>query len=64
MTDTPPPETTGKAAPCPLCGKPAAAKFRPFCSSRCADLDLHRWLGGVYRIESDDPPSPTGEESD
>jgi endogenous inhibitor of DNA gyrase (YacG/DUF329 family) len=41
--------------PCPICGKPAAFTDRPFCSKRCADVDLHRWLGGVYAIpESDD----------
>ncbi|MEA2857386.1 MAG: uncharacterized protein QOH98_1707, partial [Methylobacteriaceae bacterium] len=32
------------------CGKPADAHYRPFCSKRCADIDLHRWLGGVYAI--------------
>ncbi len=38
------------ARPCPICGKPAVDKMRPFCSKRCADVDLHRWLGGVYAI--------------
>jgi hypothetical protein len=36
--------------PCPICGKPAAAKLRPFCSSRCRDVDLNRWLSGVYAV--------------
>jgi len=36
--------------PCPICGKPAAFTDRPFCSKRCADVDLHRWLGGVYAV--------------
>ncbi|MCI0735926.1 MAG: DNA gyrase inhibitor YacG [Beijerinckiaceae bacterium] len=36
--------------PCPVCGKPAAFEARPFCSKRCADIDLHRWLYGVYAI--------------
>ena len=36
--------------PCPICGKPALFATRPFCSKRCADIDLHRWLGGVYAI--------------
>jgi uncharacterized protein len=43
--------------PCPICGKPRAEQFRPFCSRRCADVDLHRWLGGAYAIpaaEQDD----------
>ena len=35
---------------CPICGKPAHAATRPFCSKRCADIDLHRWLGGTYAI--------------
>jgi uncharacterized protein len=45
--------------PCPICGKPVEHHFRPFCSRRCADVDLHRWLGGVYAIpavESEDVP--------
>ena len=42
---------------CPTCGKPAAERFRPFCSARCKDVDLHRWFAGTYAIpavESDD----------
>jgi uncharacterized protein len=54
--------------PCPICGKPAAFADRPFCSKRCADVDLHRWLAGVYAIpashdgdaESDDPGEQHG----
>jgi uncharacterized protein len=33
---------------CPICAKPIAAEFQPFCSRRCADVDLNRWLSGVY----------------
>jgi uncharacterized protein len=40
------------AKPCPICGKPGQPAFLPFCSSRCADVDLHRWLSGVYRVET------------
>ena len=36
--------------PCPHCGKPAVDKYKPFCSARCADVDLNRWLSGVYAI--------------
>lgn len=43
---------TGPA--CPLCGKPQAGAYRPFCSRRCADLDLHRWLVGRYAIPAAD----------
>jgi len=39
-----------RAKPCPICGKPSAQEFRPFCSRRCSDVDLNRWLGGVYAI--------------
>ncbi|MDX6806451.1 DNA gyrase inhibitor YacG [Terrihabitans rhizophilus] len=42
---------------CPICGKPAAPDHRPFCSTRCADVDLNRWLSGAYRVETDEPPS-------
>ena len=35
---------------CPICGKPATEKFRPFCTKRCADVDLNRWLSGVYAV--------------
>ncbi|ESW61672.1 MAG: DNA gyrase inhibitor YacG [Rhodobacter sp. CACIA14H1] len=35
---------------CPVCGKEAEAKYRPFCSRRCADVDLGRWLTGGYAI--------------
>lgn len=36
--------------PCPVCGKAASLEVRPFCSKRCADVDLHRWLSGGYAI--------------
>ncbi|MGE3830125.1 MAG: DNA gyrase inhibitor YacG [Parvibaculaceae bacterium] len=36
--------------PCPICAKPSQQKYHPFCSARCADVDLHRWLGGNYAI--------------
>lgn len=41
---------------CPVCGKPAAEKYRPFCSKRCADVDLGRWLTGSYVIPTDEAP--------
>ena len=40
---------------CPICGKPTVSDMRPFCSKRCADLDLARWLNGSYAIPSNDP---------
>ncbi|PTM38589.1 hypothetical protein C8D03_0061 [Bosea sp. 124] len=36
--------------PCAICGKPAVARYKPFCSARCADIDLGRWLKGSYVI--------------
>lgn len=53
-----------KVPPCPVCSRPAEAAFKPFCSARCADVDLGRWLGERYVIpgpedeallERDDP---------
>ncbi len=35
---------------CPICGKPTEPQYRPFCSKRCADVDLNRWLSGGYAI--------------
>ena len=35
---------------CPICGKPTRPEFKPFCSKRCADVDLNRWLSGTYAI--------------
>ena len=39
---------------CVQCGKPTVERFRPFCSRRCADLDLGSWLNGTYRIETEE----------
>ena len=37
---------------CPICDKETHAQYRPFCSKRCADVDLAKWLGGGYAIPS------------
>jgi endogenous inhibitor of DNA gyrase (YacG/DUF329 family) len=47
-------------AACPICRKPSLAEYRPFCSRRCADVDLQRWLTGRYVLDDtagaeDDP---------
>lgn len=49
---------------CPVCGKPKDARFRPFCSRRCADVDLGRWFKGDYAIPGPaaDIPGKDGEE--
>jgi hypothetical protein len=42
---------------CPICRKAApTADYRPFCSRRCADIDLGKWLTGSYAIPADDDP--------
>jgi endogenous inhibitor of DNA gyrase (YacG/DUF329 family) len=41
---------TRSTARCPICSKPADAAFRPFCSKRCRDVDLNRWLSGAYVV--------------
>ncbi len=42
---------------CPICRKPAAERYAPFCSKRCSDIDLGRWLDGRYVIEGGDSAS-------
>ncbi len=41
---------TAKEPGCPICGKRRDPRYHPFCSKRCADIDLHRWLKGSYVI--------------
>ena len=50
-------------AKCPVCGKPAEAKYQPFCTKRCADIDLGRWLKESYRVPSDEPPIDDDDEA-
>ena len=46
-------------AGCPLCRKAVTEAYRPFCSKRCADVDLQRWLTGAYVASSvDGDPQP------
>ena len=52
---------------CPVCRKPAVARYRPFCSARCADVDLHRWFSGAYAVpvvEDDDSEAAEGAPED
>jgi hypothetical protein len=44
-----------KSKPCPICGKPRSDKFAPFCSSRCRDRDLAKWLNDSYAVPG--PPA-------
>jgi endogenous inhibitor of DNA gyrase (YacG/DUF329 family) len=55
MPADPPDQAAEKPAkPCPTCGKPAAGPALPFCSPRCRDVDLNRWLKGTYVIPGKD----------
>jgi endogenous inhibitor of DNA gyrase (YacG/DUF329 family) len=47
--------------PCPVCGKPADPARLPFCSSRCRDVDLNRWLSGSYVIPGRDTDAEDAE---
>ncbi|MGL4395124.1 MAG: DNA gyrase inhibitor YacG [Hyphomicrobium sp.] len=65
MTDTSKASKPPRAPACPICKAPTAPDYRPFCSRRCADVDLGRWLSGTYAIsghgddeESDAPSLP------
>jgi endogenous inhibitor of DNA gyrase (YacG/DUF329 family) len=57
-----PPDGAGDGKPaaraglkkCPICGKPATEASKPFCSERCRDVDLNRWLSGSYAIPGKD----------
>ena len=58
------PETIKKPtkAKCPQCNKPTAQAYRPFCSKRCADLDLGKWLNEQYVLPGDSEiPDDIGE---
>jgi len=46
--------------PCPICGKPQSAESKPFCSERCRDVDLNRWLSGSYAIPVRDDEDEDG----
>ena len=58
---------TKSSTGCAICGKPKDPAYRPFCSKRCADVDLSRWLNGSYAIpgvEMDDPDDAAPEDED
>lgn len=47
---------------CAVCGKPKQEAYRPFCSKRCADIDLHRWFSGGYAIPAEEGDEPGEDE--
>jgi endogenous inhibitor of DNA gyrase (YacG/DUF329 family) len=68
MNDAPKDPQGSRTRRCPVCGKPAVAEFRAFCSRRCADIDLNRWLSGVYvvpgKTEEAEDGNPAAEPDD
>jgi uncharacterized protein len=56
-----PPGARKKPSRCPICGRPPSEETRPFCSSRCRDVDLHRWLSGSYIIPGSEADEDEGE---
>ena len=52
------------AGRCPVCNALARPETRPFCSRRCADVDLGRWLRGAYRIPTDEQPGEANPDED
>lgn len=54
-----------KAATCPICAKaPPSADYKPFCSRRCADVDLQRWFTGKYAIPVVEDPDRPAEDAE
>jgi uncharacterized protein len=51
------------ARSCPICGKSVESAFKPFCSKRCADIDLNRWLSGVYAVPAKEDEDADGDRS-
>lgn len=47
---------------CPICRKPQTAPFAPFCSKRCADVDLARWFRGDYAFPAEEPSADASED--
>ena len=54
---------TARSARCTICGEESSLAFRPFCSRRCADVDLARWLTGAYAIPVREDEDEDGDDS-
>lgn len=59
-----PPGPSTKARRCPVCKRSARPEHAPFCSAKCADIDLGRWLTERYRIATDERPAEGETEAD
>ena len=58
------PADSPRVASCPICRKPVVHKFRPFCSKRCADVDLNRWFTGAYVVAGKEDEDEDGARQD
>jgi len=47
---------------CPICKKPSVEEHKPFCSKRCADVDLGRWLTESYALPVRDESAEENED--
>jgi endogenous inhibitor of DNA gyrase (YacG/DUF329 family) len=56
------PAAVPRLKPCPVCGKLSVEQFRPFCSRRCSDVDLNRWLSGVYAVPAKENDEDAGDD--
>jgi hypothetical protein len=52
------------ARKCPICGKPSSQANYPFCSPRCQDIDLNRWLSDSYRLPTNEAPETPSKDED
>jgi endogenous inhibitor of DNA gyrase (YacG/DUF329 family) len=59
---SPPLRAVRTQAKCPICGKPVDSTYKPFCTKRCSDIDLGRWLKESYRVPADEAPEEEEEE--
>jgi len=64
MTGSVPLRKTRGSGSCPVCGKSVDPDYRPFCSRRCADIDLGRWLNGGYAIAGEEVASGGEDEAE
>ena len=60
-TSNPPKMPDRKPRPCPICKAMSVPRYHPFCSQRCADIDLHRWFSGRYAVPAVEPPDEAGQ---
>lgn len=64
MGERPADKGSGRRGKCPICGRPSDAEYAPFCSRRCADVDLSRWLSGAYAIPDKGESEDGGENAE